>query len=188
MMEQKHKSFFWLIVALLVFTIGAAVFADGNDMVYEPTEETEEIENTEKSDKTDKTEAANGTNTEGVLSSAAADRDFFADFRIGRGRRRDEREEMYLRIMEDSTREEAAKAEAESGLSQLYAAAAMEDQVEEILIGRHYRDAIFVLGENISLLMVKEPNLDDGEKAALAAFVCSYTGVEENRLSIFSVE
>ena len=36
-MEPKRKSFFLLILALLVFTVGAAFFSDGNDMVYEPT-------------------------------------------------------------------------------------------------------------------------------------------------------
>ena len=60
--------------------------------------------------------------------------------------------------------------------------------MEEILVGRNYRDVIFVMGEKISLLMLKAPEPGEDEKAALSAFVCSYTGIEESRLSVFAVE
>ena len=175
-MEPKRKSFFLLILALLVFTVGAAVFSDGNDMVYEPKEETENTE--ENGDDEDRA----------VSAAAAAQGDFFADFRIGREQRRDEKEELYLRVIEDPSRDEAAKTEAESGLEQLYRTAAVEDQVEDILKGRNYRDAVFVIGENISLLMLPGPEINETEKQALSDFVCSYTGMEANRLSIFTVE
>ncbi|MGM9567738.1 MAG: SpoIIIAH-like family protein [Clostridia bacterium] len=173
-MEPKRKSFFLLILALLVFTVGAALFSGGNDMVYEPSGETEKTENDGED--------------QAVSAAAAENRDFFSDFRIGREQRRDEKEELYLRVLEDPARDENARSEAEEGLEQLYRVASMEDQVEEILIGRNYRDAIFVMGENISLLMLNAPDLGEDEKAALSAFVCSYTGVEENRLSVFTVE
>lgn len=175
-MEPKRKSFFLLILALFVFTIGAALFSDSNDMVYEPTEETQ------------KTEKDGGEEDKAVSAVAAESKDFFADFRIGREQRRDESEELYLRVLEDPARDETAKAEAESGLQQLYRVSALEDQVEEILIGRNYRDVIFVMGENISLLMLNASELAEEEKTALSSFVCSYTGIEEGRLSIFTVQ
>ena len=175
-MEPKRKSFFLLILALLVFTVGAAFFSDGNDMVYEPTE------------KPEKTEDNGGDEDRAVSAAAAQSGDFFADFRIGREQRRDEKEELYLRVMEDPSRDEAAKAEAEKGLEELYRTAAAEDQVEDILRGRNYRDAVFVMGENISLLMLAGSNLGEEEKQALSDFICSYTGMEANRLSIFPVE
>lgn len=175
-MEPKRKSFFLLILALLVFTVGAAFFSDGNDMVYEPKEETEN------------TEENGGDEDRAVSAVAVAQGDFFADFRIGREQRRDEKEELYLRVIEDPSRDEAAKTEAESGLEQLYRTAAAEDQVEDILKGRNYRDAVFVMGENISLLMLPGPEISETEKQALSDFICSYTGLEANRLSIFTVE
>lgn len=174
-MESKRKSFFLLILALLVFTVGAALFSGGNDMVYEPSGETEKTEK-------------NGGDEEQAVSAAAENRDFFADFRIGREQRRDEKEELYLRVLEDPARDENARMEAEEGLKELYRVSALEDQVEEILVGRNYRDVIFVMGENISLLMLKAPEPGEDEKAALSAFVCSYTGIEESRLSVFAVE
>ena len=44
------------------------------------------------------------------------------------------------------------------------------------------------MGENISLLMLAGSNLGEEEKQALSDFICSYTGMEANRLSIFTVE
>ena len=41
MMEHRKKSFFILLLVLAVFTVGAAIFSNDKDMVYEETEETE---------------------------------------------------------------------------------------------------------------------------------------------------
>lgn len=173
-MESKRKNFFILLLVLLIFTVSAALFSDDKDMVYEPREEIEE------------TEDVSSEHT--AVSAAAAETDFFADFRMNRERRRDEQEEFYCGILEDSARDETAKSEAEDGLKQLYRISAMEDQVEEILVGRNYRDAVFVMGENISLLIMKDTDLSMVEKESLSAFVCSYAGIEVSNLSVFTVE
>lgn len=168
-MEQKRRSFLILLFVLAVFTVGAAVFSGEDDMVYEPTEEEEAAE-------------------EQSVSAAPAESDFFADFRIGREQRRDEEKELYQSVMLDDNRDEEAKKEAEAALTELYRVSSMEDRVEEILIGRNYRDVIFVMEDTISLLILGQRDLDESEKADLIAFVSTYAGIAPESLSVFTID
>ena len=72
-MGSRKKSFFLLILALVVFTVGAFLFSETDNMVYEETEENEK---------------------EQSVSAPIAEIDFFADFRIRREQRRDEAKEL----------------------------------------------------------------------------------------------
>lgn len=171
-MESKHRSFFILVAALIVFSVGAAFFADRDDMVYEPTEDTEETE-PKKS-----------------VSAPAAEsyEDFFTGFRLQRGTQRDRDEELYQSVLQDDAAGDEAKAEARAALSLLYHRIALEDQTEEILVGRNYDDALLVLGDTISLLIIKKQELSEEEKNSLSAFVSAYAGIDGANLSIFTVE
>ena len=164
-MEQKKRSFLILILILMVFTVGAALFSEEKP-VYENTDEEEES----------------------VMATLAPKKDFFSDFRLGRDRRRDEEKELYESIIRDESRPEEAKKEAEEALSRFYRIASLEDQVESILIGRNYDDVIFVVEDTISLLMIRKDKIDESEKESLIRFVSSYGGIPADSITVFTVQ
>ena len=88
--------------------------------------------------------------------------------------------------MADPGREEAARREAAASLKELYRVSDLEDEVEQVLIGRNYEDALLVLGENASLLIIKGAKLTEKEKEELAAFVRGCAGLDEGALSVFT--
>lgn len=169
-MRSQKRNFIILLFLLAVFTAGAALFSVDENMVYENTEE----EETETS--------------VSVSSEAFAEEDFFTDFRIGREKRRDEKKELYETILRDPSRGEEAKAEAEAALSKLYRVSALEDQVEDILIGRNYKDVLFVAEEQLSLLIIDQKEISDSEKEALIAFVSAYAGIPAENITVFTAE
>jgi hypothetical protein len=187
-MEQRYKNFLLLLAALACFAVGAVLFIGDDDMVYEQTEESEEEDNGGNGDAVESEETKDGD--EAVLSSAVenGDTDFFENYRMQRDKRRDAQLELYREILSDDSRDEEAKDSAQIMLENLYQVAAVEDKVEEILIGRNYNDVIFVLEETVSLLIVKKTSLDEEEKAALTSFVSSYAGISADSLSVFTVD
>lgn len=166
-MHQKRKSFFLLVLVLAIFTVGAYFFSDDRKMVYEETE--------------DETEAQS-------VSAVAMENDFFSDYRIHRDQRRDEAKELYKSVMLDPDRDEEAKQKAEASLQELYRVSSMEDRVEEILIGRDYRDVIFVMEETISLLILDQKSLEEKEKTDLIQFLSVYAGVPAENISVFTID
>lgn len=192
-MEQKSKNFILLLAALACFAVGAALFIGDDDAVYDQTEETQEqdIDN-EGEPGTDPEEAEDTEDgEEAAVSSSAAgngDGDFFENYRLQRDKRRDAQVELYREILNDDSRDEEAKASAQATLEKLYRVAAVEDKIEEILIGRNYNDVIFVMEDTVSLLIVKKPSLSEEEKTALTSFVSSYAGIASDSLSVFTVD
>ena len=166
-MGSRKKSFFLLIIALIVFTVGAFMFSETDNMVYEETEEKEE---------------------EQSVSAPIAEVNFFADFRIRREQRRDEAKELYCSVLLDENRSEERKADAEESLEKLYRVASMEDRVEDILIGRNYRDVIFVMEDTMSLLIIDQNDLGEEEKSDLITFVSAYVGIDPGSLSVFTID
>ena len=167
-MSSRKRSFFLLIFVLVVFAVGTFLFSDTNRMVYEETEEKEEAETS--------------------VSAPIAEIDFFADFRIRREQRRDEAKELYCSVLFDESRSEEKKTEAEESLEKLYRVALMEDRVEDILIGRNYTDAIFVIEDTMSLLILDQSILEEEEIAELISFVSAYTGIDPGSLSVFTID
>lgn len=166
-MASERKSFFLLIFVLIAFTIGAFLFSENDYMVYDETEEKEK----------DKS-----------VSASVAEINFFTDFRIHRDRRRDEAKELYCSVLLDENRSEEKRAEAEESLEKLYRVSSMEDRVEDILIGRNYHDVIFVLEDNMSLLIIGQKSLDEEEKENLISFVSTYAGIDAGSLSVFTID
>ena len=189
-MEQRYKNFLLLLDALACFAVGAALFIGDDDMVYEQTEETQEEKDNNGGD-TVKDQGENAAEEEEAAVSAKTARDgenFFVNYRMQRDKRRDNQTELYRDILNDASRDEEAKAAAQTALEQLYHVAAIEDKIEEILIGRNYSDVIFVMEDTVSLLIVKKASLNEEEKAALSSFVCSYAGITADSLSVFTVD
>ncbi|HMM05870.1 MAG TPA: SpoIIIAH-like family protein [Clostridiales bacterium] len=191
-MEQRYKNFLLLLAALACFAVGAALFIGDNDMVYEQTDETQEEkdQNNEKGNTLENQEV-NAAEEDEAAASAKVGSDgenFFVNYRMQRDKRRDNQTELYRDILNDATRDEEAKTAAQAALEKLYQVAAVEDKVEEILVGRNYSDVIFVMEDTVSLLIVKKQSLSEEEKTALASFVCSYAGIAQDSLSVFTVE
>lgn len=172
-MESKRRSFFILVLVLIVFSVGAVFFADRDDMVYEPTENTSEEKEPDKSVS---------------APTIQSYEDFFTDFRSEREIQRDRDEELYCSVLQDESADDESKAQARSALSILYHRIALEDQTEDILVGRNYDDALLVLGDTISLLIIKKHELSEEEKNSLSAFVSAYAGIDGANLSVFTVE
>lgn len=189
-MEQRHKNFLLLLAALACFAVGAALFVSDDNTGYEQTEETLDEDNNNEG------ATENGAADESVKQNEAAvsgdisgeGDDFFENYRLQRDKRRDGQAELYRDILNDDSRDEAAKAAAQATLEKLYQVAAVEDKIEEILIGRNYSDVIFVMEDTVSLLIVKKQSLKEEEKVALSSFVCSYAGIAADSLSIFTVD
>ena len=179
---SNRKRFFLFLAVLIVFSLGTALFVHEDDMVYEPAEPVpEDSEN----DSEGEGKPADGTE---AVAAAAAERDFFASFRLERSRRRDREAELYREILADEGRDETARKEASAALTGLYRKAGLEDEVEQILVGRGYGDALFVIEDTVSLLIIKGEALRGTETADLAAFVSSYAGLGENGVSVFTAE
>lgn len=190
-MEQRYKNFLLLLAALACFAVGAALFIGDNDMVYEQTDETqEEKDHNEKGDTLDDQEVDATKKDEAAVSAkiGSDQENFFVNYRMQRDKRRDNQTELYRDILSDASRDEEAKAAAQAALEKLYQVAAVEDKIEEILIGRNYSDVIFVMEDTVSLLIVKKQSLNEEEKTALASFVCSYAGIAQDSLSVFTVD
>lgn len=165
---DNKKSFFLLLLILGIFTFGAFFFSEGNRMVYEEDLPEKEVSPT--------------------VSAAVTEKDFFADYRMRRDRHRDEEKEFYEEILSDDLRSEDAKKEAELSLAKIYRNASLEDRVESILIGCNYRDVIFTMEDTISLLIIRQENLDENEKTELANFVSAYAGISAESISVFTVD
>lgn len=172
-MTPRKKSLFLLLFVLVCFSVGAALFVDDSDMVYEKKETPAENEKEEK--------------VSAEIGNTVAEKDFFTDFRIHREQRRAAAEELYGEILADEGREEAAKEEARVALETLYRESSLEDQVEDILIGRRYADAVFDINETVSVLIIKKEKLDPQETETLISFVSSYAGIPGENLSVFTV-
>lgn len=186
-MQQKHKNFILLLAALICFTVGAVLFGGDRNMAFDqnddPKGNTTETTNTEQKDDTEETVA-----TAAGASDQSEQNDFFENYRLQRQQRRDAQIELYQSILADDSRDEEAKATAQTALEKLYSVASTEDKVEEILMGRNYKDVIFVMEDSVSLLILKKSSLGQEEEQALASFISSYTGVSADKLSIFTVD
>lgn len=176
--DDNKKSFFLLVLVLGLFTLVAFLFSDGNRMVYEEKEKASDGYEENKAPEEE---------TQSV-SAAVEEVDFFADYRMRRDRHRDEEKEFYESILRDDARSEDAKKEAEAALAEVYRIAALEDQVEAILIGRNYRDVIFSATDTISLLILRQEDLSEEEKASLVSFVSAYGGISAESISVFTVD
>ncbi len=173
--DNRRKNFLIFIIVLLLFSLGTAVFVKDEEPLNEP----DRVMPEEK-------EAMTAAAAVPATEAASSRHDFFAAFRRERAKRRDREEELYGTILADPGREEAARREAAASLKELYRVSDLEDEVEQVLIGRNYEDALLVLGENASLLIIKGAKLTEKEKEELAAFVRGCAGLDEGALSVFT--
>lgn len=113
--------------------------------------------------------------------------EFFSDYRTKRAAWRGEEQAYY----EDQLAQTDLTEEHRLALSEaLYAVIAKnqtEDQVEELLRGRNYGDALLVLGDNLSFLIVKKETLSAAESEELASFVYAYAAIPAGTLSVYNV-
>lgn len=119
--------------------------------------------------------------------AAAYQSDFFSDFRQKRSAWRDQEQEMLTEMMKNGSTEEAKSAAGED-LKALMQKIKIEDTVEEVLKGRNYQDVIFVLDENLSLLMIKKKDFGKGEQEALLQFAAAAGGTTVDKISFFTIE
>jgi len=120
-------------------------------------------------------------------NTAAYESDFFSDFRLKRAAWRDSEEEAIHALIENGSTEEA-KNTAAADLMTLLRKIETEDMIEEVLKGRQYEEAIFVLDEDLSLLILKKKTFSEGEIEALVQFAAASAGVDSGQISFFTVE
>ena len=127
--------------------------------------------------------------TEAVATQSSADyeTEFFSDYRQKRLSWRGEEDEYFRTLLADQTLAAERRSELTAAYSAFIAQKQAEDQVEEILRGRGYADALLILGDELSFLIVSKRELTEDERAALASFVCAYTAIAPEQLSVYSV-
>lgn len=113
--------------------------------------------------------------------------EFFSDYRQKRAGWRSEENEYFEQQLAianagDDWRQSLADAQKEAMERNQ-----KEDQVEELLRGRHYEDALLIIGEDLSFLVVKKESLSEDERDELANFVYAYTSIPSQTLSVYNV-
>lgn len=174
-MKSEKQKFIILITLLLCFSCTAFYF--GNREKASADSEREEI----------KTESEETATVSNASVSLGADADFFTDYRIFREKEYDETAESLRVVAEDSTRDEQARAEADTALRQLFSKTAAENSIEKILLGRNYDDALFIYNESMPILILKKQALSPMEIADLKKFVGAYLGIGAETVSVFTV-
>ncbi len=122
-----------------------------------------------------------------VSEDVAYESDFFSDYRLKRAAWRDREEETLKEIIANSISEDARDT-ASADLMTLLWRIETEDMVEEVLKGRKYKDAIFVIDDRLNLLIIKEEDFSAGEQEALIQFAAAAAGIDTELISFFTIE
>ncbi len=116
--------------------------------------------------------------------AAAATADFFAEYRLERDRAHGQEREMLREIMTGATATDEARRQANLRYLALSNSMGLEAQLEGLIRGRGFADAVVFLGEGTAQVIVKAPTLTSQEAAQMGDLVRQVAGVKPTAISI----
>lgn len=122
-----------------------------------------------------------------AAGTAGEQDDFFAGFRLERDRARGREREMLRELMTAGTPDEARR-QANERYLRLSRLMGLEAELEGLIRGRGFRDAVVLLGENTAQVVIRAPSLSPVEASAVADLVSQVAGVAPDRIRIVARE
>lgn len=105
-------------------------------------------------------------------------RDYFVEHRMERERERSERIELLREIVNNQNSTADARAKAQMGMIEVAALKELELQVERLIIGKGFPDAVVFFGQSNTEVIVKAESLTEAEALQVADVVCSVAGIK----------
>lgn len=125
---------------------------------------------------------------ESAAGGGAAGRDFFAEYRMERDRARGQEREMLWQLMTGAATTEEARRQASLRYLALSTSMGLEAQLEGLIRGRGFEDAVVYLGEGTAQVVVKAPALSGGEAARIGDLVRQVAGIKPQAVTVVQRE
>jgi len=122
-------------------------------------------------------EPDDGTIPTAVTLPTDAGADYFALHRVERDRERSARFELLREIMNNPHATPAARAQAQMEMITASTRREQERQIERLIIGQGFTDAIVVFGEGVAVAIVRANSMTEAEALAVAEMVCTISGL-----------
>lgn len=123
-----------------------------------------------------------------VAAGGVRQPDFFAEYRLERDRARGQEREMLWQVMTGPAGTDEARRQANMRWLALSATMGLEAQLEGLIRGRGFEDAVVFLGEGTAQVVVKAPSLTSQEAARIGELVRQVANVKPTGISIVQRE
>lgn len=109
--------------------------------------------------------------------------DFFVEYRLERDRLRSEKADVMREILQSATSDES-RSKAQDAVVQLVVDKQKETEVENLLKGRGFSDALVLIRDQAIQIIVKAPTLTKEDVLQISHIVKQVTGVKEEQIQI----
>lgn len=103
--------------------------------------------------------------------------DYFAEHRLERDRERSARLELLKGMMNNPNLDTAARARAQVEIINASTRREQERQIERLIIGQGFGDAVVVFGEGNAVAVVRADSMTEAEALTIAETVCNISGL-----------
>lgn len=110
--------------------------------------------------------------------------DFFVDYRLERNKVRSEQISNYREMINNPNHSEAAKKQAEQKMLELTERMEKEMEIESLIKGRGYEDALAFIHDNTVDIIIKTTGLTENEVATIGDIIIKTTGFSAGDLTI----
>lgn len=104
-------------------------------------------------------------------------RDYFVDHRMERERERSERVDLLREIVNNTNSSAEARTKAQMEMIELSSVREQEHQVERLIVGKGFADAVIFFGQATAEVIVKAESMTESEALSVADVVCTVTGI-----------
>lgn len=105
-------------------------------------------------------------------------RDYFVEHRMERDRERSERVELLREIVNNTNSSNEARAKAQIEMLNLSSLREQEHQVERLIIGKGFADAVVFFGQGTAEVIVKAESMTEAQALSVADVVCTVTNIK----------
>lgn len=105
-------------------------------------------------------------------------RDYFVEHRMERERERSERIELLREVVNNTNSSNEARAKAQMEMINISSLREKEHQVERLIMGKGFADAVVFFGQGTAEVIVKAESMTEAQALSVADVVCTVTDIK----------
>ena len=182
-----RRKFVWLMILMVwVGMVTSVVIYQGDDYLSLEPVTGGEIELVQQLDSDEYLQEIEFSNDENIMppDTASENGDFFIDHRLERNKVRSEQINYYREIINNPNHSEAAKTMAEEKMLNLTERMEKELEIEGLIRGRGYDDALAFIHDEAVDVIIRSEGLEQDEVALIGDIIVKTTGFSSGDLTI----
>ena len=182
-----RRKFVWLMILMVWVGMVTSIIVYQGDQpmpLVPVTGDQPQIGDNQESDYFDGVKIGREEDLDFLESQAAENGDFFVDYRLERNKVRSEQINNYREMINNPNHSDAAKRQAEERLLELTERMEKEMEIESLIKGRGYEDALAFIHDNTVDIIIKTTGLTENEVATIGDIIIKTTGFSAGDLTI----